>query len=184
VDDQLGKGHLPVGAARKDDIQARKLSRGGEICKRDQNRLPGPHTAGHRHHAKSKGYRKVSKSNGDPILYSFLKLFSVHTAARSVFYFLNIAFSKPCVFKFYHPILFPSTIFSFYCYSPAQMIQSKIIEHASSSVKIPIIFRFTGRSPVRMGRFVNPRFSAFQDAVNSKIYVDKTELLEYTNSVI
>src|SRR5699024_512529 len=113
VDDQLGKGHLPVGAARKDDIQARKLSRGGEICKRDQNRLPGPHTAGHRHHAKSKGYRKVSKSNGDPILYSFLKLFSVHTAARSVFYFLNIAFSKPCVFKFYHPILFPSTIFSF-----------------------------------------------------------------------
>ncbi|HIZ21244.1 MAG TPA: ATP-binding protein [Candidatus Blautia faecigallinarum] len=35
-----------------------------------------------------------------------------------------------------------------------------------------------------MGRFVNPRFSAFQDAVNSKIYVDKTELLEYTNSVI
>lgn len=35
-----------------------------------------------------------------------------------------------------------------------------------------------------MGRFVNARTSAFQDALNSKIYVDKTGLLEYTNSVI
>ncbi|MGN0482932.1 MAG: AAA family ATPase [Lachnospiraceae bacterium] len=35
-----------------------------------------------------------------------------------------------------------------------------------------------------MGRFVNPGNSAFQDAVNSKIYVDKTGLIEYTNSVI
>ena len=35
-----------------------------------------------------------------------------------------------------------------------------------------------------MGRFLNPDYSAFQDVLDSKIYVDKTELLEYTNSVI
>ena len=35
-----------------------------------------------------------------------------------------------------------------------------------------------------MGRFVNPDNSAFQVALNSKIYVDKTGLLEYTNSVL
>lgn len=35
-----------------------------------------------------------------------------------------------------------------------------------------------------MGRFVNPDHSAFQVALNSKIYVDKTGLLEYTNSVL
>ena len=35
-----------------------------------------------------------------------------------------------------------------------------------------------------MGRFVNPDNSAFQTALNSKIYIDKTELLEYINSVI
>ena len=34
-----------------------------------------------------------------------------------------------------------------------------------------------------MGRFVNPDNSAFQVALNSKIYVDKTGLLKYTNSV-
>ena len=36
----------------------------------------------------------------------------------------------------------------------------------------------------RMGRFVNSRTSAFQDVLNSEIYVDKTGLLEYTNRVI
>lgn len=35
-----------------------------------------------------------------------------------------------------------------------------------------------------MGRFVNPDNSAFQVSLNSKIYVDKTGLLEYTNSVL
>ena len=35
-----------------------------------------------------------------------------------------------------------------------------------------------------MGRFENPDNSAFQVALNSKIYVDKTGLLEYTNSVL
>lgn len=35
-----------------------------------------------------------------------------------------------------------------------------------------------------MGRFVNPDNSAFQVALNSKIYVDKTGLLEYTNGVL
>ena len=35
-----------------------------------------------------------------------------------------------------------------------------------------------------MGRFVNPDNSAFQVSLNAKIYVDKTGLLEYTNSVL
>ena len=35
-----------------------------------------------------------------------------------------------------------------------------------------------------MGRFVNPDSSAFQVALNSGIYVDKTGLIEYTNSVL
>lgn len=35
-----------------------------------------------------------------------------------------------------------------------------------------------------MGRFVNPDNGAFQKALNSEIYVDKTGLLEYTNRVI
>ena len=30
-----------------------------------------------------------------------------------------------------------------------------------------------------MGRFVNPDNSAFQDVLNSKVYVDKTGLLDY-----
>lgn len=35
-----------------------------------------------------------------------------------------------------------------------------------------------------MGRFVNPDNSAFQVALNSKIYVDKTGLINFTNSVL
>ena len=35
-----------------------------------------------------------------------------------------------------------------------------------------------------MGRFVNPKINAFQDVLNSEIYIDKTGLLEYTNKVI
>lgn len=35
-----------------------------------------------------------------------------------------------------------------------------------------------------MGRFVNPDSSAFQVALNYRIYVDKTGLIEYTNSVL
>lgn len=35
-----------------------------------------------------------------------------------------------------------------------------------------------------MRRFVNPGNTAFEVAVNSQIYVDKTGLLAYTNSVI
>ena len=34
-----------------------------------------------------------------------------------------------------------------------------------------------------MGRFVNPGSSAFQAALNASIYVDKTELIQYTNQV-
>ena len=40
------------------------------------------------------------------------------------------------------------------------------------------------RSIEEMGRFVNPDNSAFQVALNSEIYVDKTGLLEYTNKVL
>ena len=35
-----------------------------------------------------------------------------------------------------------------------------------------------------MGRFVNPDNSAFQTAVNSEIYVDKTGLLSYTKKCL
>lgn len=35
-----------------------------------------------------------------------------------------------------------------------------------------------------MGRFLNPTNSAFQTTLNSEIYVDKTELIAYTNKVI
>lgn len=35
-----------------------------------------------------------------------------------------------------------------------------------------------------MGRFLNPNNAAFQVALNSKIYVDKTGLIEYTNKVL
>ena len=35
-----------------------------------------------------------------------------------------------------------------------------------------------------MGRFVNPENSAFQVALNSEIYVDKTGLIAYTNKVL
>ena len=35
-----------------------------------------------------------------------------------------------------------------------------------------------------MGRFLNPDNNAFQTALNSEIYVDKTELIAYTNKVI
>ena len=35
-----------------------------------------------------------------------------------------------------------------------------------------------------MGRFVNPDNSAFQVALNSEIYVDKSGLIEYTNKVM
>ncbi len=35
-----------------------------------------------------------------------------------------------------------------------------------------------------MGQFVNPDNTAFQRALNSKIYVDKTGLISYMNSVM
>ena len=35
-----------------------------------------------------------------------------------------------------------------------------------------------------MGRFLNPDNSAFEVALNSEIYVDKTGLLTYTNKVL
>ena len=35
-----------------------------------------------------------------------------------------------------------------------------------------------------MGTYVNPGNTAFTEAINSKIYVDKSELISYTNSVI
>lgn len=35
-----------------------------------------------------------------------------------------------------------------------------------------------------MGRFVNPDNSAFQVALDSEIYIDKTGMLAYTNRVL
>lgn len=35
-----------------------------------------------------------------------------------------------------------------------------------------------------MGRFVNPDNSGFQTALNAEIYVDKTEIIDYTNRVL
>ncbi len=32
-----------------------------------------------------------------------------------------------------------------------------------------------------MGIYINPGNSSFQEAINSLIYVDKTELIHYTN---
>ena len=35
-----------------------------------------------------------------------------------------------------------------------------------------------------MGKFLNPDNSAFQTAINSQIYIDKTGLIAFTNSVL
>ena len=35
-----------------------------------------------------------------------------------------------------------------------------------------------------MGIFLNPGNEGFQSALNSQIYIDKTQMLEYTNSVL
>lgn len=35
-----------------------------------------------------------------------------------------------------------------------------------------------------MGIYINPGNTAFRETVNSKIYVDKSELISYTNSVL
>ena len=35
-----------------------------------------------------------------------------------------------------------------------------------------------------MGIYLNPENVDFQEALNSKIYVDKSELIQYTNSVL
>lgn len=35
-----------------------------------------------------------------------------------------------------------------------------------------------------MGRFLNPDNSAFQAALNANIYVDKSEMIDYTNRVL
>ena len=43
---------------------------------------------------------------------------------------------------------------------------------------------FCLRGVGQVGRFVNPDNSAFQVALNSRIYVDKTGMIEYTNSVL
>ena len=43
---------------------------------------------------------------------------------------------------------------------------------------------FLYRSVCEMGRFVNPDNSAFQAALNSRIYVDKTGMIEYMNRVL
>lgn len=56
------------------------------------------------------------------------------------------------------------------------MLYDKIQEKA--------ILIFLAEKGERMGRFVNPDNSAFQVALNSKIYVDKTGLIEEINKVL
>ena len=53
-----------------------------------------------------------------------------------------------------------------------------------SKITVILYLEETERRQEDMGRFVNPDNSAFQVALNSKIYVDKTGLIEYTNSVL
>lgn len=35
-----------------------------------------------------------------------------------------------------------------------------------------------------MGTYVNPGNAAFREALNSRIYIDKTKLILYTNSIL
>lgn len=35
-----------------------------------------------------------------------------------------------------------------------------------------------------MGIYLNPGYDMFLDAINSEIYVDKTEMVDYLNSVV
>ncbi|NDO68656.1 AAA family ATPase, partial [Schaedlerella arabinosiphila] len=35
-----------------------------------------------------------------------------------------------------------------------------------------------------MGTYINPGNAAFREAVNSRIYIDKSKLITYTNSVL
>ena len=37
---------------------------------------------------------------------------------------------------------------------------------------------------MQVGVYLNPGYDLFKRAVNSKIYVDKTELIKYTNEAI
>lgn len=57
------------------------------------------------------------------------------------------------------------------------------IKNIVSEYQFPGLREIVERSLKSMGRFVNPDNSAFQVALNSRIYVDKTDLIEYTNSV-
>lgn len=44
--------------------------------------------------------------------------------------------------------------------------------------------KISGRSVGGLGRFLNPDNAAFKRTLNSKIYVDKTEFLDFTNQMI
>ena len=44
--------------------------------------------------------------------------------------------------------------------------------------------RVIQKERVCMGMFVNPDNSAFQTTLNARIYVDKSGLIRYTNSVL
>ena len=37
---------------------------------------------------------------------------------------------------------------------------------------------------LQMGTYLNPGKAAYQMAVNSEIYIDKTEMIQYINSVV
>lgn len=56
---------------------------------------------------------------------------------------------------------------------------------SSSVLKFPFLAYNSrkGKQVNSMGIYLNPGNAAFSEAVNSKIYVDKSELIIYTNSV-
>ena len=47
-----------------------------------------------------------------------------------------------------------------------------------------LVMEDQGKGVLQMGMFVNPGNDAFQVALNSEIYVDKTGLLQYTNRLM
>ena len=46
------------------------------------------------------------------------------------------------------------------------------------------MFPLLERKRWTMGAYVNPDNDGFQTSVNSRIYVDKTDMIEYTNMVM
>ena len=84
---------------------------------------------------------------------------------------LRIAFLR--IEKLMLPVL------RFPCYFPKSMVKEEHVKQALTSAGILWKGVFQ-----RVGVFVNPDNSAFQVALNSEIYVDKSGLIQYTNKVL